>query len=1014
MPGYPRRIAPTFAPGDTGAADPPPPAPTFWEGFWATQRDVTDRNENDEFFRHMGAYQDLAEALGKNIADFPAPVGRQFSTLNPFHTSSFEDYVDADGLWAAYQANPHRDPEIAKFKTRQEFDQYLNLRGDRHAKDAEVSARAGTGSRLAGGMFGGLTDPANAVMSFAGGGGKTFLGTVGRAALLNMGIETIQTPANMRGAAAVGEPMTATDALERIGMAGFGGGVLGGTFHGLGKVRDVAAPHVVAARDTLLAKLILHLPAVMQPKVKGLADIPDGTLADAMEAMVGKDNLGPDMTAALNVVRRDGEFAASNPYVENFAGIKAHGDALQEAMDRIMGSAPQGSVRGALGQSTALRSGMGAPGAVPAGAAPDAAAIAEFKRAIGRAESPNDFAKNPGSSARGRYQFTNDTWLRYHDKVFGNTGESKAAVLAKKTDGGVQEALMNRMTGDHIATLRAMGAPVTKENLYIMHFGGEAGGPRLLEAADNAPIREVLGDKAVDANRFLEGMTAAQARAELARRVGGKAGPAVPGGGELDMTALEAQQAQAGLAAAEGQLAQGGGPLISEDVAALSAPLQHADVLPEDIPVLKAEALHQDTMVQLRPLVADRSLSLNDPAELASRLGIDEAQVRGALDGLVNRGELRVTAKGTYRRIPDSVNRGPEDMLQFIAHRGGLSYDGLDVQGRALGTLGHDLPNSGNLKHFVPGSGPLLRPHGHGLDRMGELLHDAGYFGPPESTPRPTDGELITLIDDAIRTKEKRYSVFDQAPEAKATPQQKADHAGFQSLGHYEGELARYNGAGRSILGRDLTHEEFMAALAIRREGSDVPSIHDQAHFSEASWNAGDDLRPVVAEMVNREIDSVLEQVYHEVEDPFYDVHASPDPAPDNAAGREAGAAAQRSEGQAADPGSAGSGGEGAGNGLGASDTRSPDPLDVKPLDPQTEKALAGFDDPVASAHSAEVQNDSAVHDLHMLAEASPETMVKLDAESDPIPLADFLASLDDEVAAVKHIEGCMAPPKGV
>src|SRR5690606_23348556 len=66
--------------------------------------------------------------------------------------------------------------------------------------------------------------------------------------------------------------------------------------------------------------------------------------------------------------------------------------------------------------------------------------------------------------------------------------------------------------------------------------------------------------------------------------------------------------------------------------------------------------------------------------------------------------------------------------------------------------------------HFVPGVGPLLRPGGRSLDEVGEALHEAGYLGPPDTTPRPTEGEVIALLDDLIRTGERRYAVGDAPP----------------------------------------------------------------------------------------------------------------------------------------------------------------------------------------------------------------------------------------------------------
>jgi GNAT superfamily N-acetyltransferase len=126
---------------------------------------------------------------------------------------------------------------------------------------------------------------------------------------------------------------------------------------------------------------------------------------------------------------------------------------------------------------------------------------------------------------------------------------------------------------------------------------------------------------------------------------------------------------------------------------------------------------------------------------------------------------------------PAAPSSSAQDMLTFIARNGGISLDGLNEQGRKAGTLGHDLGNSGAIPRFVPRAGAVLKKNGRSLDEMGELLWDAGYFGPPATTPRPTDGEIINLLDELGRTKQKRYSFFDQAPEARVDPAEYAEPA---------------------------------------------------------------------------------------------------------------------------------------------------------------------------------------------------------------------------------------------
>lgn len=155
-------------------------------------------------------------------------------------------------------------------------------------------------------------------------------------------------------------------------------------------------------------------------------------------------------------------------------------------------------------------------------------AIADFKARARRAESGgNDNAKNPRSSAAGRYQFTNGTWLATYKAEFGQTGENDAQILAKKTDAGLQERLMDRLTRDNARELQRVGVPINSATLYTAHFAGIGGAKKLYTADKDEAVEAVLGAAVVKANPFLRGMTVGQAIDDLARRIGSKA-PTTP------------------------------------------------------------------------------------------------------------------------------------------------------------------------------------------------------------------------------------------------------------------------------------------------------------------------------------------------------------------------------------------------------------------------------------------------------------------------------------------------------
>lgn len=108
----------------------------------------------------------------------------------------------------------------------------------------------------------------------------------------------------------------------------------------------------------------------------------------------------------------------------------------------------------------------------------------------------------------------------------------------------------------------------------------------------------------------------------------------------------------------------------------------------------------------------------------------------------------------------------PEDMLQFLARKGGLRDD-----------EGHDLVRSRHAQRFIPRRGALIRRAGLSIDEAGEALHEAGYFGVPDATERPTETQVLDLLDQALRGKvypesaradlEQRQEESDQAERAE-------------------------------------------------------------------------------------------------------------------------------------------------------------------------------------------------------------------------------------------------------
>ncbi|GJD43990.1 hypothetical protein AFCDBAGC_1852 [Methylobacterium cerastii] len=163
----------------------------------------------------------------------------------------------------------------------------------------------------------------------------------------------------------------------------------------------------------------------------------------------------------------------------------------------------------------------------------------------------NDTAKNPTSTATGRYQFTGQTWAGLARKYpeLGLTADGR-------TDPAQQEKAMQAFTNDNARVLTSKGIPITPGNLYVSHFLGEAGGPRFIAGAmsnPDAPASAFVDPKAVAANRSIflnkdgSPKTAGEVYAERTSRYGGTRAPQQVASADpnaADMPAVGAQEAE--------------------------------------------------------------------------------------------------------------------------------------------------------------------------------------------------------------------------------------------------------------------------------------------------------------------------------------------------------------------------------------------------------------------------------------------------------------------------------------
>lgn len=646
------------------APPPPPPSDASWlEEIGASFRSAATADEAPVREREA-----IDNAFG-GVVDDLARYGVDTKVLRRRDPrAGFALTYDESGIWKAVEAVRQRDAKafaglpatVEQFREKA----LTPLRGS-IAKDAEVAAQSGWSSWLLGSLGYGAADPLNTATLPLGIGATRSIGqAVLQGAKLNAGIEAVAVPSRAIERGAQGRTLSTGEAVTGIAVAGVAGGVL----TGLGKALEgVAAPRSAVA-------------------------------AEARET-IGVDRMTELERGAADAADRDAEVDATNPFGAG-AGAVAHATRLDAEISAILNrvearNAPAPTIaRPAAGR------------AAPIGGD----AQLTFKSKVRRAESGgNDAARNPKSTATGRFQFTRGTWLTYHKKVVGGQ-MSDDARWAQATDGVLQERLMDALTADNARYLAKIGARETPGNLYLVHFAGQGGARKILQAAPDTPIEQLLTADAINANAFLRGKTAGDVVEWTHAKMGGD--PDVPvlprdrytSDEQWASAQREVDAAEAELRAADAELAraaQGDGPEIVP-------PLERYTAIERDAELV---GMNWD------PIVIDRP----------------------SFERVV---DPYTPPKGLPRRTR------PSDVIEFLADRGGVRDD-----------AGHDLAKGRGLSRLtVP---PLIRKNGMDIDRAGEMLWEGGYF-----VTRPSEAQVLDLIDEAAFARanggRRRYSLTDQ------------------------------------------------------------------------------------------------------------------------------------------------------------------------------------------------------------------------------------------------------------
>lgn len=806
----------TLSPTATRPADLRPiatqgPQPGFWETFRAGFRVAEDEQELTQAPELAERYDALLDTL-RDLGVDTSPSGPLYRDAQSSIPGALARHrvPDRDAIIA--EVNRQRDAAPGRFgtvgKTREEFERQVVQRFGGRARDQRALGRGNSVAGFGGQLASGMTDPYNLATLPAGAGQVSIWRTALIEGLAGAGSELPNLPGTARAKERLGEPYTVGDAVEQVVISGLASAALGAGLRGV----ELGVPRARDAADQLKLRLnnaVIdnwdRLPNAVRSRLAGgqwdkltpaqrdglraTMEIADNDLPEIAESLIGRTNMSADERAAVDGLRRSSEVAATSPFKPGPAGDSVHAKLIDERLaellqpverrpySAIVGQRAPGTARADLMSGTSLSS-----GGTPSGAR--AAVKARIRQAESGGSTNPDTARNPLSSATGRYQFTSGTWLAYYKRRFGSRGLSDAQILAKRSDGVLQETLMDDLTADNARFLRSVGEAESAGNLYLTHFAGQGGARKLFAADPNALAGDVLGAGVVRANPWMRGMTvgdligwAHRKMSEPApRRAGARAELAEDRG-----DTVAAVQAEIDRLSAEEDAARAARDAESEE--RIAAAIEN-DIVPVEVgePVISPPPVSRDVdtgladreaalLPKLREEIAG-SARLSDLKGLAARLEASEAEVRRALERLAATEKALIVqrADGTFRRAP--VESGPVDAFKFLARAGGIADDeghelierfGIDARTTRTDELtGKRVGGTRRQSVMIPAAGPLVRKGGMSIDRAGEMLFEAGYLRGADGG-RPTVADTLAYLERGMSGAETRRTMVPLA-----------------------------------------------------------------------------------------------------------------------------------------------------------------------------------------------------------------------------------------------------------
>ena len=125
-------------------------------------------------------------------------------------------------------------------------------------------------------------------------------------------------------------------------------------------------------------------------------------------------------------------------------------------------------------------------------------------------------AKNPESTASGKYQFIEPTFLGVQKN---NPDLPKVNFEQFKKDPAVQEQYQAALRQENQSALKKRGLDVTPSNEYIFHWAGAPKGTALLKAPDDAPLGDFFSDNVLKKNRLTANMSVGEFKQSISDKM---------------------------------------------------------------------------------------------------------------------------------------------------------------------------------------------------------------------------------------------------------------------------------------------------------------------------------------------------------------------------------------------------------------------------------------------------------------------------------------------------------------